>query len=197
MVRSRVIKNYLKTKGEIINEMVKSSMSLLKKRKAELSDDASSTIPPSLTSSVQPVLERISMARSKLQENQPVVSKLLEELSDEQLGALKKAFDKKKKVSFTEERLYDGAHIALDDLAMLEEWSTYISHLRGEIIGLWVASFAQEFHQDDNNNGIHYSNELFVKALDENISYRRGIRRASSTNEPPVERPDEGRCCVM
>lgn len=103
-----MIKNYLKSREQKTTDLKNYSFEIVKKRHPEF-NVPTLPLPSSLTSVAQPLLDRMGQARAQLAENQPVLSNLLAGLSDEQLQALSKTFDKKQKFQSTEDRLVEAA----------------------------------------------------------------------------------------
>lgn len=149
--------------------------------------------PPSLTSALQPIHDKLSNMREQLSRDAPVLTDLFETLQDPQLQALAKTFDVKRRVAYVEDRFIESAKIVSSELNAIEEMVDYLTSLKSEIIQVWVRSFTNQFVKEQGNT-MKYDIGAIEAQVKEIVRYRERVMRqeaevsAREVEQPPRER---------
>ncbi|CAE7255211.1 unnamed protein product [Symbiodinium sp. CCMP2592] len=192
----RVLKNHLKSKGEVINETVKKGMTKLISRSSEVVE-GNSSCPSSLTASAKPFMEKLEAIKSSIND-EDILTNFLQDMSDVKLKVLLDIFNPKKKRACVEDRVLDSAFIVIDELDEMNRWIDFIQHLKKETIETWMRILASKHFNEDEQNHLSCNPTMLHEMVKQSIAYRDGIKRASQrTNQEQREEPETSGCCVM
>ena len=186
-----VINNvFTKSKEQKKKDLARNSMDVIAKRNTDFTPNPL-VQPPSLTSALQPIHDKLSNMREQLSRDAPVLTDLFETLQDPQLQALAKTFEGKRRVAYVEDRFIESAKIASNELNSIEEMQNYLTSLKAEVMQVWVRSFANQFVKEQGNM-LKYDVGTIEKHLNEVIRYRERVRaqeaQVSAIEEPRRER---------
>ena len=135
-----VQKGHLK-KTDAVKQLINRAITNIKNKYYNHSDDSSSstTCPPSLTSSVQPIPENLERVKEQVRRDEGVILPSVHGLKDEQLERLTEVFDTR---SSTEEKLNSAVNIFLEkDIEKIQSSIDYLEFLKFEMMQCFVASF--------------------------------------------------------
>ena len=107
--RRGVLNHFLKSAEQKKKDLVKGSMAVPRKRKPSEFASETKDLPNSLSSSLQTLVENMDEVCDGINQNIPILTEHLDTLNEQQLKALVKIFDPKRKVSCTEGRLVDAS----------------------------------------------------------------------------------------
>ena len=196
MGRPRVIKHFLKSRAEIVKEVVKSSMRTLTSRHKEIAE-GNPTCPSSLSSSVRPLREKLDAVKEKMANNTNMLEEMVAELPDGKLSSLKSLLQehKKRKTRPSEDKLYEVVQLISEDFENLEKWEEHIQSLKYEVIECF---FKVVLTQNNNEDAVpNYDLDKFDTMVQDTINYRRGLCRGSQRDVPMDNEEQNNSCCLM
>ena len=159
--------------------LTKRSMTLIQK-KIDAFDEVTSH-PPLLQPIIQPMIDKMTALKLKVLNGENVIEELLQGLPEDKLQSLIKIFNKKGAGAQTEDKIFNSAFIVVDDLKQIDEYVNYLTKVKTDIIEDYVTCYGKLYHVEKMNT-VHYDNEAFFEHLNSALSFRKGFRKATASN---------------
>ena len=184
-----------------MKEVLKSSMRYLASRHKEVTE-GNPVCPPSLSSAVSPLREKLSIVKERLALNsggKVLFEELLAGLSDGKLSALQSLVKDQKKPKNksrpSEDKIYEVVQLVSADFEALEQWQEHIKALQSEVIETFLRMVLSLDGGEDDIPKFNLT--IFYEMIEDTVSYRRGLRRSSQREDEPEQDEQQNSCCLM
>eukprot|EP00438_Fugacium_kawagutii_P014338 Skav219415 [mRNA] locus=scaffold377:233731:234468:+ [translate_table: standard] len=191
---NRVIKGHLK-EADAVKKLCKKAFANASKRLPTF--ETTNRMPENLRPFLDPIIAKVDEMKAQSLNGENVFSKALETLSDEKLQELSAIFEKSSG-AFTEDKLIKASYTFLEELSILDESVEQIRKVQHSIISSFIETFAIKYHCLRSGEMV-FNNARFANEVAETVVYRRGLRRASQSQNAQEEtgNNDESRGCLI
>ena len=190
----RVFKYHAK-KEDALASFIKKSQKTLQSRHFDDDVVATGQPPQSLRAFLEPLNEKISAIKSKIDNKEITIYNIFESLNDGELQELWRALDGK---AYAEDKLMSASHIVLKkELEAVDEATTHIKTMKCNLIQSFVFAFGSYYH-DEKGMNFTYDCIKAKRDIEKIQDYRLGVRRSLERRDDDGEIQNEnGNCTIM
>ena len=198
-------------KGEAVKALAKRAKDAVRRRVFKEEIEVGNDAPALLNTFTEPIKNDMNAVNLKVSAGESVVKPSLSSLSEQQLKDIKAIFVKVEgscvneverlvKTGNVEERLVQAFYIISPEINKVDNGISALQELRLKLTYSFLDAFAQDYSIP---KGVEHVFNIgnFVQDLNDELSYRRGVRRGTERSENNVSSEavaeESGGCCLM